>query len=146
MNSAATLALATLLAPLRRLASRRTAAQQPLEAMLAPDDPVRTLDCAPGCRATLQVLAGRAWITQHGDGEDWFLEAGQQLALPGPGRLYASAEGNAPLRLRWVVDPAPRSEGVMPPAASPQPAHGPAGPRRAPARWRSGPGSARPAR
>ena len=112
MNSAPTPALSALLTPFRRLASRRTATPQTLAATLTPADPVRALDCATGCRATLQVLAGRAWITQHGDGDDWFLEAGQQLALSGPGRLYAGAEGGLPLRLRWMVEPAPPRDGT----------------------------------
>lgn len=99
MNSAPALTF------LRRLAPRRAMPSQTLVATLAPADPVRTLDCAPGCRATLQVLSGRAWITQHGEGDDWFLEAGQRLALPGHGRLYASTDGPEPLRLRWVVEP-----------------------------------------
>ncbi|WP_415267606.1 DUF2917 domain-containing protein [Acidovorax sacchari] len=109
MNSATASAS---LALLRRLASRPAAAPRTLVATLAPDDPVHPLDCAPGCRATLQVLAGHAWVTQHGDGDDWFLEAGQRLALPGPGRLYVSAEGSTPLRLRWVVEPAPPQDGT----------------------------------
>lgn len=109
MNSATASAS---LALLRRLASRPAAAPRTLVATLAPNDAVQPLDCAPGCRATLQVLAGLAWITQHGDGDDWFLEAGQRLALPGPGRLYVGAEGSAPLRLRWVVEPAPPQDGT----------------------------------
>lgn len=100
------------LALLRRLAPRPAKAPRTLVATLAPGDPVHPLDCAQGCRATLQVLAGIAWVTQHGDGDDWFLEAGQRLVLPGPGQLYVSAEGSAPLRLRWVVDPAPPQDGT----------------------------------
>ena len=97
---------------LRRLAPRRAAAPRALVATLAPGEPVRALDCAPNCRATLQVLSGRAWITQHGEGDDWFLEAGQRLALPGHGRLYASTDGPEPLRLRWVVEPASPQSGT----------------------------------
>lgn len=91
---------------LRRLAPRRAMPSRTLVATLAPAEPVRALDCAPGCRATLQVLSGHAWITQHGEGDDWFLEPGQRLALPGPGRLYAGTDGPEPLQLRWVVEPA----------------------------------------
>ncbi len=109
MNSATASAS---LALLRRLVPRPAAAPRTLVATLAPTDPVQPLDCAPGCRATLQVLAGLAWVTQHGDEDDWFLQAGQRLALPGPGRLYVGAEGSAPLRLRWVVEPAPPRDGT----------------------------------
>ncbi|MBF9264265.1 hypothetical protein [Paracidovorax cattleyae] len=30
----------------------------------------------------------------------------------GRGRLYVGAEGSAPLRLRWVVEPAPPQDGT----------------------------------
>lgn len=75
-----------------------------LQITLEPGQPVLPLQCRPGQRALLEVLAGRAWITQQGRHSDLFLEAGQGLSLQGPALLYASAEGPMPLRLRWAQE------------------------------------------
>lgn len=77
---------------------------QVLQITLEPGQPVLPLQCRPGQRALLEVLAGRVWITQQGRGSDLFLDAGQGLALQGPAVIYASAEGTVPLRLRWAQE------------------------------------------
>lgn len=79
-------------------------ASQFLQITLEPGQPVLPLQCRPGQRALLQVLAGRVWITQQGRPNDLFLDAGQGLALQGPALVYASAEGTVPLRLRWAQE------------------------------------------
>ncbi|WP_157982582.1 DUF2917 domain-containing protein [Simplicispira lacusdiani] len=77
---------------------------QVLQITLEPGQPVLPLQCRPGQRALLEVLAGRAWITQPGRPSDLFLDAGQGLTLQGPALVYASAEGTVPLRLRWAQE------------------------------------------
>ena len=66
----------------------------------------------------LDGLSGRAWITQHGEGDDWFLEPGQRLALPGDLRELVimrvaylngapyEADQHAPIALREGVSQA----------------------------------------
>lgn len=71
---------------------------------LEPGQPVMPLHCRAGQRASLEVLEGRLWLTQHGRRDDLFLEAGQCLTLQGPAMLYAGADGATPLRLRWLQE------------------------------------------
>lgn len=75
-----------------------------LQITLQPQDPVLPLQCLRGQCARLEVLSGRLWLTQHGRSDDWFLERGQGMTLTGPVQLYASADGRAPLHLRWVQE------------------------------------------
>lgn len=78
-----------------------------LQLTLEPLQPVMSLHCRAGQRASLEVLSGRLWLTQQGRSDDLFLEAGQGLTLQGPAVLYAGADGATPLRLRWVHEAAP---------------------------------------
>ncbi|MFO1232528.1 MAG: DUF2917 domain-containing protein [Paenacidovorax caeni] len=96
-----------------------------------------------GETALVEATQGRVWLTRDGQPQDHILEAGQHLAFAGPARLPPiSAEGGG-------AQPAlGQGAGLATPAgaASRPRGRGPAGPRRAPTRWRSGPAPARPGR
>lgn len=63
-----------------------TSSSSPIE--LRPGQAI-TLDAAPGL--WLRVWGGRLWVTATGDPNDYFVAAGQTLAL-GPGRLVLEAD------------------------------------------------------
>ncbi|HSW07268.1 DUF2917 domain-containing protein [Aquabacterium sp.] len=46
----------------------------------------------------LLVLQGRIWLTQSGDTDDHFLQAGQRLLLGRHGRVVLEADGGEPAR------------------------------------------------
>lgn len=72
-----------------------------LQFTLHPDASVVTLRCPAGSRASIEVQAGRLWLTRAGFAEDWFVSAGDRFVVDGPAQLYAGADGQEPLRLRW---------------------------------------------
>jgi hypothetical protein len=66
-----------------------------LDLQLAAGELLRWQPAAP---IELQVLSGRAWVTQSGDDADHFVAAGGTLRLRAAG--VALIEAEAPLRLR----------------------------------------------
>lgn len=46
----------------------------------------------------LLVLQGRVWLTQSGDADDHFLQAGQRLLLGNHGHVVIEADGGEPAR------------------------------------------------
>jgi hypothetical protein len=57
----------------------------------------------------LSVVRGRVWITQAGDPDDHFLDAGQSMRLPRGARALLSAEGPAQIALAaHTYTPQPR--------------------------------------
>ena len=83
---------------------QHTPTAQALQFTLEPGQPVMPLHLRAGQSASLEVLEGRLWLTQHGEQSDVFLDAGKTLALHGPALLYAGADGTQPLRVRWVQE------------------------------------------
>jgi len=77
-----------------------------LDLDLAPGELLRW---RPAAAIELQLLAGRAWVTQAGDEDDHFLGAGDTLRLC-PGAL-ALVEAEGPLRLRLL---APQGTALQP--------------------------------
>ena len=69
-------------------------------------DQTRTLDCP--AQATLTVVSGRLWVTQSGDTDDYFLGAGQSLAI-GHGRLVIEADGGCAAHFRMAPAALPRT-------------------------------------
>lgn len=77
-----------------------------LDLELAPGELLRW---QPASAVELQLLAGRAWVTQAGDGDDHFLGAGDTLRLQADALALVEAEG--PLRMRLL---APRGTALQP--------------------------------
>lgn len=64
----------------------------------------------------LSVRQGRAWITRHGELDDWVVEAGTRLPLAGGADLLVGPwDGNEPVTVSWErVEPdAAAATGVL---------------------------------
>lgn len=61
------------------------------------------------CDHWLMVLQGRVWLTQSGDADDHFLQAGQRLLLGNHDHVVIEADGGEPARYclqhAWPVSP-----------------------------------------
>ncbi|MGC4078080.1 MAG: DUF2917 domain-containing protein [Rubrivivax sp.] len=82
--------------------------------LLAPGQAL-TLPPGPAGRR-LRVLQGRVWLTISGNAEDFFVVAGEELALGacGPGGVVVQAEGREAASLRWTAAPGAVDLGARP--------------------------------
>jgi Protein of unknown function (DUF2917) len=64
--------------------------------------------CHPRAAGQLRVVAGRAWVTRHGDLDDHFIGPGEVLDLPAARPVLVGAETD----LRWVIEPVSRPPAV----------------------------------
>lgn len=62
-------------------------------------EPGRALSLPTPGRYTLQVRAGRVWVTRSGDLTDHFLGAGDRLGLDDADRVVIESDGHGPARL-----------------------------------------------
>ena len=65
-------------------------------------NPVVTTVLQVGCSHTLAVEKGCIWVTRSGDAHDYWLRAGETLALTRGERLWVSVEGELPARVSFV--------------------------------------------
>lgn len=66
----------------------------------------------------LLVLQGRVWLTQRGDADDHFLQAGQRLLLGNHGDVVIEADGGEPARCSLLHAWSPAGQPVDVPAAA----------------------------
>jgi Protein of unknown function (DUF2917) len=63
--------------------------------------PAATIALRVGCSRRVAVEEGLIWLTRSGDSHDYWLAAGETLALNGGERLWLSVEGNRPARVSF---------------------------------------------
>ncbi|MCF8152214.1 MAG: DUF2917 domain-containing protein [Sulfuritalea sp.] len=75
-----------------------------LDVALAPEQslPKHRILALPESKAILECLSGRLWLTREGDGNDYFLDAGESMSVaPEDG---AVVQALWPSRVRWLAD------------------------------------------